>query len=174
MRLIILRHAKTGYNESGLMQGRADILPTEGGMKECLAVKEVLKSYPIDFVLTSPLNRAKITATLVSDAPILTDNRLTERDLGSYEGKSFLEYDKKKYHSYYRNDTSEGVEGIQDLMSRIQSLLKDMKKYENKTVLWVTHGGLIRVVPYCINGIPKDGMVLSPAIKNLEFIEYTI
>lgn len=174
MRLIILRHARTTYNEMGKLQGRIDILPTEQGMKDCLKVKEMLKDYPIDFVLTSPLSRAKITASLVTDAPILVEERLTERDLGLYEGEDPEKYDKNRYHNYYLNDTSNEVEGIREVMERVKSLLEDMKKYEDKTILWVSHGGLIRCIPYCINGIPKDGIVLAPVIKNLDFIEYTI
>lgn len=174
MRLIVLRHTKTFYNESGKLQGQVDILPTEAGMKDCLKVKEILKNYSIDFALTSPLSRAKITASLVTDAPILVEERLNERSLGVYEGKGPETYDLKKYSSYYLNDTFGGVEGIRNLCDRVKSLLEDMKKYEDKTILWVTHGGLIKVIPYCIKGIPEDGMITSPPIKNLEFIEYTI
>lgn len=80
-----LRHGRTAWNDSGRMQGRADIaLSADGRAQVC---RWRLPDALVDaVVVTSPLARARETATLIaSDEPAVCD-ALIEMDWGAWEG----------------------------------------------------------------------------------------
>lgn len=174
MKLIVLRHAETFYNEKGWMQGRADIPLSEVGIEHASQIKETIQNMDIDFTICSPLKRTKMTAALITDSPILTDYRLIERDLGDYEGQPTTLYDIKKYANIKTNISDKGVEPALAVYQRLQTFFNDIKAYHDKTILLVTHGGIIKFIPYCFKEIPEDGILVSPKIGNCEYIEINI
>jgi probable phosphoglycerate mutase len=84
----ILRHAATGWNAEGRLQGSTDIPLSPAG--EAAAKSWRLPS-PADRWrrVCSPLQRARRTAELVQPpAPITVESRLREMSFGAWEGKS--------------------------------------------------------------------------------------
>ena len=84
MKIYLLRHAETKYNEEGLMQGRENTLLSRKGMKKSEEVRDKLKDLKIDVCFSSPLLRTMQTAfTVVGDRCLINkDDRLIERSLG--------------------------------------------------------------------------------------------
>lgn len=84
----ILRHAPTGWNAEGRLQGLTDIPLSAAGE---LAAKDWRLPAPADRWrrMCSPLQRARRTAELVQPpAPVSIDSRLREMSFGVWEGKS--------------------------------------------------------------------------------------
>jgi len=84
----ILRHAPTGWNAAGRLQGSTDIPLSPAG--EAAAARWRLPA-PADHWrrVCSPLQRARRTAELVRPpAPVTIESRLREMSFGVWEGKS--------------------------------------------------------------------------------------
>ncbi|WP_428669735.1 histidine phosphatase family protein [Reyranella sp.] len=84
----ILRHAPTGWNAEGRLQGSTDISLSPAGEA---AAKSWRIPAPADRWrrMCSPLQRARRTAELVQPpAPVTIESRLREMSFGVWEGKS--------------------------------------------------------------------------------------
>jgi broad specificity phosphatase PhoE len=96
---LCLRHGVTDWNARGLFQGRTDIPLNGEGILQAHAAARRLQSARLDHVVASPLVRAVKTAEIVaaaSSAPLAIDDRLTECDFGSFEGRSIAEVMKER------------------------------------------------------------------------------
>jgi ribonuclease H / adenosylcobalamin/alpha-ribazole phosphatase len=92
---LLLRHGQTHLSAERRFAGRGDIPLTGLGLEQAAAAAARLAQRgDIDRVLTSPLQRARQTASAVAAAagvPLAVDNDLAETDFGSWEGMSFAE-----------------------------------------------------------------------------------
>jgi ribonuclease H / adenosylcobalamin/alpha-ribazole phosphatase len=92
---LLLRHGQTHLSAERRFAGRGDIPLTDLGLEQAAAAAARLaRRGDIDAVLTSPLLRARQTASAVADAvgvPLAFDDDLAETDFGSWEGMSFAE-----------------------------------------------------------------------------------
>ena len=79
----LYRHGETEWNRTGRLQGWLDSPLTETGR----ALAEQVQWAP-DFVISSDLNRAVETASLMfPHAKVQTDARLREINLGNWQGQ---------------------------------------------------------------------------------------
>lgn len=88
-RAFLVRHGATAWNEAGRLQGRSGPGLSERGEREADAVARVLSEESVARVVTSPLARARETASVVAaavDAPVVTDPGWRERSFGRLEG----------------------------------------------------------------------------------------
>lgn len=78
------------------------------------------------------------------------------------------------YYNYYSTKPIEGLETLPELFDRVHSFLDEIKiKYNNKNILLVTHGAVVRVIQFYFQEMPKDGMLLNVSgQKNCEIKEY--
>lgn len=92
--IYFVRHGKTMFNNSDLVQGWADSPLIEKGEKQADAVGRGLKDVPFTTAYTSDLGRARATAKRILDQnakekPVLTELvGLREWFYGGYEGKA--------------------------------------------------------------------------------------
>lgn len=89
MRLYLIRHGVTDWNNEKRLQGKSDIPLNAFGELLAKETGEALRDIPFDLAYTSPLIRARRTAELVigkRSVPILDDPRIEEIGLGIYEG----------------------------------------------------------------------------------------
>lgn len=177
MKLYIVRHGETFENASDRLQGRIDSNLTDEGRNQANIVKNIVKNKTIDLIVSSPLKRCVETANIISDdkIKIIYDDRLLGRDHGEFTGlkKSDVNFD--DYWNYYKNIKYEKAENVVDLYNRVSKLIEDLKKeYKDKNIIIVTHSGVIRVMYYYFNGIPKDGLLGEITIKNCSIFEYDL
>ena len=59
MKLYLLRHGRTRWNEEGKLQGRTDVPLNEEGRAGALRAREELRHVPFSAVFSSPLSRAR-------------------------------------------------------------------------------------------------------------------
>ena len=81
MRLYLIRHGVTDWNNEKRLQGKSDIPLNAFGELLAKETGEALRDIPFDLAYTSPLIRARRTAELVigkRSVPILDDPRIEE------------------------------------------------------------------------------------------------
>lgn len=149
MKLYVARHGETEWNAQDKICGRTDIPLTERGMEQAKQLADKMAGAGIDVIIASPMIRAQQTAAAVSKAtriPVLTDERLIEQNFGIYEGmdRRTPEFLANKRQFAYRYP---GGESMMDVAYRVYGLIEELKrKYPDKNVLLVCHGGVCRIV----------------------------
>jgi broad specificity phosphatase PhoE len=89
MRLILVRHGETDWNQQLRMQGQSDIELNELGRRQAEALALALKGESLEAIYTSPLKRAMETARTINrfhQIAIEVDDRLKEIDMGGVDG----------------------------------------------------------------------------------------
>ena len=88
MRLILVRHGQTEWNQLGRIQGRTDIPLNDTGIMQARAAGEWLSQRRIDAVYSSPMQRAFDTATEIArphGLPVISRDDIIETDFGPWE-----------------------------------------------------------------------------------------
>lgn len=160
-----VRHGKSTAAEDGLIQGRGLKVPlTEDGHKQAQAVAEYLKNFSFDLIFASTASRSKETARHVREfhnsIPYHEIFALNERYRGRFEGTSKEEFE-KNYPDVllaWKNDIDvrpgDG-ESFEDVHNRVMPVIeKHLKEYEGKTLLYIIHGNVIRVILGSMLNIP--------------------
>ena len=89
MKIYLVRHGETDWNQAGRLQGQTDIDLDAQGFAQAAEAAERLKEVPFEIAFCSPLIRARHTAeTIVGERKITltTDERLRELNFGPWEG----------------------------------------------------------------------------------------
>lgn len=159
MKIQLIRHAESVYNQKRLLQGQLDCDLSEKGIQE---TKEKAQNFPKDFEICfcSPLKRTKQTAEiLVPNLDVIYDERIIERGLGDWEGTPNT--DEKQFLMHNKIVPPNG-ETFEDFDHRILSFLDMLKhNYQDKKILVITHAGVI-------NAIHRTLGLKINSIKNLE------
>ncbi len=177
-KIYVTRHGQTDWNVLKKAQGRCDIELNQLGIQQAKENKSKLENENIDLIISSPLLRAKQTATIINEginAPIIYDDRILERDFGEFEGVPTYEFDFNLFWDYYENKTYERAENVQNFFDRIYNFLEDIiKENVDKNILIVGHGG-VSIPIYCFfsKEIPR-GSLLSVGLKNCEVKIYEV
>lgn len=179
MRLLLTRHGQTDWNVAGKFQGVTDIELNQKGMKQAEETREKLRNEQLDVVISSPLKRAKKTAEIIikgRDIPLIIDQQVKERCFGKFEGKTREEINFEELWNYKLNKQYEDAESTGAVFERIGNFLERIKEeYQDKTVLLVTHGGIIVPIRAILEGIPEEMEVLEGfGIDNCEIKEYDL
>jgi broad specificity phosphatase PhoE len=89
LQLVLVRHGETEWSRDGRHTGRTDLPLTDEGVREAERVRELLRAYTFERVLSSPLSRALETCRLAGFGDAAeTRDELLEWDYGEYEGKT--------------------------------------------------------------------------------------
>lgn len=97
MKLILIRHGQTQWNNESRVQGRTDIPLNEKGRLQAAAIAERLQDDHFDAVYASPLSRAKETAEEIAKrhgAKVVLDEDIIEIQFGKWEGLTSPELNK--------------------------------------------------------------------------------
>lgn len=91
VRLLLVRHGETEWNRLGRFQGLIDVPLNQTGRQQAQQVAEFLKEVPIDFAVSSPLQRPKETAELIlrhhPNVPLELVDGFQEISHGAWEGR---------------------------------------------------------------------------------------
>ena len=143
--IYLVRHGQTAMNRKKVLQGRSDIPLNEEGRKEAAEAGERFRKAQIIFdrVYASPLIRARETAELITDAPVITDLRLIEMDYGPYEGMDLMHPAPEVltfFSDFSKNPAPEGMEPLEQVVGRLGEFLEEIRKEAaGKTILISTH-----------------------------------
>ena len=160
-RIGLLRHGQTDWNIDFRLQGTTDIPLNATGLRQVLEVASELRGSDWQGITTSPLGRARETASVVSlvtgISMLAEQPLLLERAFGVGEGLTYDEW--RELH----NELSliPGCESVEDLTDRCHRLLDDLlTAHRGQSVLAVSHGALIRKLVEILsnNELPPAGV----------------
>lgn len=144
--IVLIRHGITDWNIERRAQGQKDIPLNNTGREQAQALANRLRNEQWDMIYSSDLSRAKETADIIArelNLEVHTDTRLREINMGETEGTTFEERIDKWGDQW--KELALGVEENESVTQRASSFLTETaKKFENKKILVVTHGFLIR------------------------------
>lgn len=159
MKLYVTRHGETPYNVENRICGISDIQLNDTGKKQAREIANQLKDKKIEVIISSPLKRAKETATIIADIlhqEVQIDDRLHEINFGIFEGQPGQTPEFRYVKSQHATCYPQG-EKLFKVVQRVYNFLDDIhKKYENKTVLVVCHGGIVRIIHSYYHDMTND------------------
>lgn len=155
-RLVLLRHGRTAWNESGRAQGHADVGLDGTGHAQAAAAAPYLASLAPVALWCSDLARARQTcAYLVHETGLdpKYDERLREFDVGDRQGLTGEEFAARfpgVQAAWLRGDDAGGIDGAEstaDVEARMLPALREClgSLAAGETGLVVTHGAALRV-----------------------------
>ena len=155
MKLYLLRHGRTLWNEAGRLQGRTDVPLSAAGRESARKTAELLADLPLSAAFSSPLSRARETAELIAGGriPVRTDARLLELSFGAAEGMCILGLQREERPTFRLFSDPEhyvppeGGESYRALCRRCKDFLREVilpREQDWEHVLIVAHGGTVR------------------------------
>ena len=151
--VIVVRHGQTDWNIVKRLQGREDVPLNEAGIAQAHTVAQLFRSIEtlgVSFakICSSPLSRAYDTAEEIArslgiEKPQTVDS-LIERDYGSLAG---LTLDERRARFPKGEKQAGNVESVPTAAARMLRSIDEMLALSGrKTVIAVTHGGMINAV----------------------------
>jgi probable phosphomutase (TIGR03848 family) len=188
MTVILLRHGLSTSNTAHTLAGRSPGVDlTDRGREQAQAVAQRLGSLPIEYVVTSPLQRCGQTVGPLAQKLGLTaepDAALLEVDYGEWTGRALSELLKEPLWRVVQQHASAAVfpggEGLAQVQYRAVAAVRArdarLAQQHGRDVLWVacSHGDVIKSVLADAFGIHLDGfqrIVVEPA--SLSVVRYT-
>ncbi len=161
LRILLVRHGETDWNRDRRIMGQEEIGLNETGRFQALALKEGLSRFPLDAVYSSPVLRAKETATILTeerDLEPVFDERLVEVNYGEWVGKTFTEVKETPgfipYFQRLETPVAPGGETLFQVRDRAMSFIQQMKlAHPDHTLLVVSHADWIKCLLMEILGI---------------------
>ena len=178
-RIVLIRHAQSGQNDQGVIQGQSDDTGlTEQGRREAGLTAAVIADLLIDMVYCSPARRAKETAAILFPGrEVIELPELWERNFGIWQGLTFDAVRQRwpAEHAVFdqtREILVPGAERLREYQERCSKLAERLVlDHPGKTVALVTHAGIVRGVTAFVAGRRK---VLKAETRNcgITILEY--
>ena len=161
MRLVLIRHAHSQSNASGVLSGRLpNIHLSEKGIKQSQQLSERLGNFAVAQLRVSPMERCFETISpwlndvVLKNSPDfepIIDPSLNEVDYGDWSGKKLITLARKKEWRTVQESPSRmyfpGGEGIAQMQSRAMSVVHELAKLpDSKTAVIVSHGDVIKSI----------------------------
>lgn len=181
MRLVLIRHAHSQSNASGVLSGRLpNIHLSEKGIKQSQQLSERLGNFVVAQLRVSPMERCFETISpwlndvVLKNSPDfepIIDPSLNEVDYGDWSGKKLITLARKKEWRTVQESPSRmyfpGGEGIAQMQSRAMSVVHELAKLpDSKTAVIVSHGDVIKSIVASALGTHLDEfqrIIIDPA-----------
>ncbi len=154
MQIVLVRHGETAWSLSGQHTGRSDIPLTSRGERNARRLAARLKGASFEWVLTSPLQRARRTSELAGFGALATiEPDLAEWDYGRYEGRRTVEIRHERPDwDLFRDGCPEG-ESLEDVGARADRLIARIRECEGDVLLF-GHRDILRILAVRWLGLP--------------------
>ena len=164
MKFLIVRHGETNENKEGIVQGSIQGTLSPLGKDQVRKLALRLKNEKIDEIHSSDLARALDTAQEIAKyhpgLQVNVNPLLRERCHGIFEGKKTNAISQEEFNKYFNTLEGKppGGESWIEVGKRVECFLHQIvHKNSNKTVLLVTHGGVIIALLCILTGtLSKD------------------
>jgi broad specificity phosphatase PhoE len=146
LQLVLVRHGETEWSRDGRHTGRTDLPLTEAGVREADRVRELLRRFSFERVLSSPLTRAVETCRLAGLGDVVeTRDELLEWDYGEYEGRTTAEIHQTAPDWVLWRDGCPGGELPAEVGARADRLLSELAGGQGDVAVF-GHGHMLRVL----------------------------
>jgi broad specificity phosphatase PhoE len=168
--LVVWRHGRTEWNDTGRFQGHTDTPLDAVGHAQARAAAAALAPYAPNHVVSSDLARARDTAAYLG-LPVACDERLREVDVGEWAGLSRNEIAERfpeTWAGWLRGDDvrREGGETLAEVESRALAALADVPPGAGGPLVVVTHGGTSRALVLALLGLPGSARPAFAVLDN--------
>ena len=189
MRLVLIRHAHSQSNASGVLSGRLpNIHLSDTGIKQSQQLSERLGNFAVAQLRVSPMERCFETISpwlndvVLKNSPDfepIIDPSLNEVDYGDWSGKKLITLARKKEWRTVQESPSRmyfpGGEGIAQMQSRAMSVVHELAKLsDSKTAVIVSHGDVIKSIVASAVGTHLDEfqrIIIDPA--SISVLDYS-
>lgn len=166
MRLIMVRHGETLWNNQRRLQGQTDEPLSDRGRAQARALAPLIAKSQPKCALTSDLARAAETAGLLGFPQAVREPRLREMDLGAWSGRLVADIEAESADAYrgWRAGTftPPGAEPWDAFKARVSEALSELDG--DQDALIVAHGGVIRAACDALLGLTPERVVpVGPA-----------
>jgi broad specificity phosphatase PhoE len=171
--IVLVRHGETEWSRDLRHTGRTDIPLTEVGRAQAAVLREALREWSFERVLSSPLGRALETCRLAGfgDRGELSD-ALLEWDYGEYDGITTAEIRESRPGWFLWRDGCPGGESAADVGARVDPLI-DQLKDAGQTVALFAHGHVLRILAARWLGLePEGGALLALSTATLSALGF--
>jgi alpha-ribazole phosphatase/probable phosphoglycerate mutase len=154
-KVYLVRHGETLWNAEKKYLGLTDIGLTKNGLSQAERLAQRLEGEGIEVIFTSPLLRAKETASLIAGklkVQVEVWEELKEVDFGEWEGLTYEEI-REKYgdliNKWMENPSAFSIPGgdsWEEINERAKRFLKKIQERKEEVALAVSHGGLIKAI----------------------------
>ncbi|MGP4042444.1 histidine phosphatase family protein [Gracilibacillus sp. D59] len=171
--ICFVRHGETDWNALGKIQGQTDIPLNNNGRSQADECGRYLQDSEWDLMITSPLLRAKETATIINkylDLPLTEMEDFCERGFGDAEGMTVTERLQVFPDGIYPNQ--ESFEALTERL--VEGIRKIHKLHKGKKVLLVAHGAVINaILTHFSDGKIGSGKtkLVNGCINHIEWLE---
>lgn len=182
MKLYLVRHGETDWNQKSRIQGQTDTPLNNHGREQAQELAEKLEQEDLNIrcIYSSPQQRAYETAQIIgqklSISPIAHQG-LEEICMGKWEGytwKQVKEEFPEEYQVWYTNrryqETPDG-ESYQQLLDRLLPALADILGKETENTLIVTHSAVIMTLMSYLHETPFEDMAKNFKTGNAVVVE---
>lgn len=174
--LYVVRHGETDWNHQRRFQGRLDVPLNGTGVAQGRALAAYFERTDVTRVLTSPLRRARATASMIAETvrcPLEVVEGLSEIDHGEWQGLTAGEIQSRDpaVWAAWKLQPSQteraGAESIAAVAARVAPVLRRCSQGEDACL--VTHGvvsqviaaALLRLHPDSIFGLAQDNASIN-------------
>lgn len=183
--IYVVRHGETEGNVNRVLQGYSDFPLTKKGIDQAKELAKKFSTIRFEAVFSSDLLRAKRTAeiiTLEKKMVVKTTQAIRERNFGKFEGKNWEvvnrqlkklieEYEKLSEEDKFKKRVHDEIESDEEVATRFILFLREIAiAYTGKTVMMVSHGGIMRAVLIHLGFGNYDEMPLG-VVKNLGYFK---
>ncbi|MEA4816499.1 MAG: histidine phosphatase family protein [Lachnospiraceae bacterium] len=164
-KIYFVRHGETAWNIEARYQGITDIPLSEKGVAQSKLLSERFKKINLDKIYASPLSRAIATANAVAKPKNMNIELLDEFieiNFGEWEGKTIHELQSEygeTYMDFFNNPyaTPFPGDGSFDIVEKrvCNGIKKIILENDDKNIMVVSHGGVLRLMVINILGLPK-------------------
>ena len=174
--IYVIRHVEAEGNLYRMMQGKWDGGVTTLGSMQRDALSLRFKDIHIDALYSSPLYRARFTASAITrfhDVEIQIEPRITEIDSGHWEARPFgnlIIEDGEQFNNFLRSPEDFKVEGAEtffDVQKRaVEALTEIAQRQDGQTVALTSHGVAIRCALTGVLGLRINDVEAVPIFNN--------
>src|SRR4051812_14153941 len=145
MKVYLARHGETEWSLSKQHTGLTDLPLTENGRRQASELRPLFADRPVGRALTSPLGRARETASLAGFAHAKPTDELLEFDYGDYEGLTTAQIREERPSWYLWRDGCPGGETPAQVAERVGRLIERLRNDSVDTILFA-HGHVLRAL----------------------------
>jgi len=160
--IILVRHGECEGNIKGMFRGRTNFPLNERGFVQAQDLAQELKSFPLKYIYTSPLSRARQTAEAIGaqcEVEVKIEEGFNNIELGSWEGrlkKEIVEGFPREWELWINNPEKlrvEDMETLYDVQKRAKACLDSLvSKHIGETFAVVTHRAVLKpLIAACLN-----------------------
>ena len=159
MKIMLVRHGQTEWNNIGKMQGSSDVHLSQDGLHQARLLAAHCPFHTADAIYSSPLARAESTAMILAEKfnlHVETVPELHETGYGDWEGKLLRDIAKEdpvNFEKFFMQPDELQIPNAETFqqtqlraMDAVQKIINKHSEEKNSHIIIVAHGAVNRTI----------------------------